>query len=166
VAFGSAESVVVEADDNIVPLLETHVQAGRLIISNPPRTTILADHPIRVHVTVKALNMVSLPGSGGIRVSGFSGDTLKVDLPGSGSIAAAGTAGHVEITLSGSGNIICGDLKAGTVNISLSGSGDVTVYAIESLDVKLSGTGSIHYGGNPPTVTKNITGAGSVEPQP
>lgn len=164
ITFGTVESVVVKADDNILPLIETTVQGGRLIIATKSNASITTVNPIRVSVTMKTLQGLTLSGSGNMNVSGLVGKDLAIALPGSGNITVKGTADSLNISLNGSGDIICKGLKARSVTASLNGSGNIQVYASESLDGKILGSGAIHYDGNPAKVSKSISGSGSITP--
>lgn len=165
VTIGDTESVVVKTDDNILPLIETRVQNGQLIISTKDNTsyTTSAD-PVRVDVAMKSLDDINLRGSGMINVPELKGEAVNVNLPGSGNINVAGEVTHANINLGGSGIVSCSGLKAKTATVNLSGSGNVTIYASDSLDATLSGSGTIQYSGNPTNVSKNVTGSGSITP--
>ncbi len=165
VAFGEPESVVVEAEDNILPLIETKVQNGQLVISTKPNTNLSTTKPVRVHVKMKSLDAVSISGSGSVTAPGMIADSVKVDLSGSGNINLSGSAKNANITLGGSGNVLCDQLKASSVKVVVSGSGNAKVYASDSLDATVSGSGNIQYSGNPAQVNKNISGSGSIVPQ-
>jgi len=115
-------------------------------------------------VTMKSLKGVTLSGSGNIDVSGLVGDSLLVDLPGSGNITVTGTAESVNVSLPGSGNIYCDGLKTKSATVTLNGSGNIKVYASQSLDANLRGSGEIRYDGNPAQVNKSITGSGGITP--
>jgi hypothetical protein len=164
ITFGETESVVVQADDNILPLIQTTVENSRLVISTKPGANLSTHNPVRVTVTMKSLQSLTLSGSGNINVADLAAKDLQVDLPGSGNITVSGTADRVDLRLPGSGNLFCSGLKASAATVSVSGSGQVTVYASESLDVSLSGSGAIRYEGNPAQVSKSVTGSGSITP--
>jgi hypothetical protein len=53
-------------------------------------------------------------------------------------------------------------LVADDVRAVVSGSGSIFVTATESLDGSVSGSGAILYTGNPPDVTRNVTGTGAI----
>jgi hypothetical protein len=164
VFFGAAESVNIEADDNIVPLIETVVKNGQLIISNKTNANFTSANPVRVNVTMKSMKGVTLSGSGIINISEIAGDSLMINLPGSGDLTVTGTANTVNISLPGSGNIYCDGLKANSATVALNGSGNIEVFAMQNLDASVRGSGTIHYGGNPAQVSKNISGSGSIMP--
>ena len=163
VTFGPNEGLTVEADDNLLPYIETVVRNNQLVIRTRPGTSITTTNPVRVNVTMKALEDLSLRGSGSITAPGYSGTALTVSLPGSGDITVNGTADQVKISLSGSGNVNLNDLKAKAATVSLNGSGNVSVNASESLDASITGSGNIRYSGNPAKVTKVVRGSGTIQ---
>ncbi len=164
VTLGSTQSVSVKADDNILPLIETTVSGGELVIRTRPGMSIEPISGIHVTVVATALNTATLSGSGKVNVTGMKGSALTVNLPGSGDITVKGTVDRVTVNVLGSGNAVCDELKAHSATVSLMGSGDIRVYADQSLDANLSGSGNIRYSGDPPQVTKNITGSGHITP--
>jgi hypothetical protein len=44
----------------------------------------------------------------------------------------------------------------------VSGSGNAAVYVSNSLNAHVSGSGGVHYGGNPKNVSKSKSGSGSI----
>lgn len=165
VAFGTSESLVIEAEDNILPRIETVVQDHRLIIRTKSGAIVIPTRPIRVSVTLKSLDSVTLGGSGNITVPELKADSFKAALDGSGNITVGGAVDLVNISLDGSGNVNCGSLKARAASVALTGSGNISVYARDSLDATLSGSGNIRYAGNPPNINKTVSGSGSIRGQ-
>ncbi len=164
ILLGNGQSVNVQSDDNIVPLIETKVVNGKLYISTKPMTNITTSNGIVVTVVMKSLQRLTLSGSGNMNVGQMSGPELAVELPGSGNVRVEGKADRVNVSLAGSGNVFCDGLKASNAVVRLSGSGNVTVYADKSIDASILGSGSIRYSGEPAQVTKSITGSGTITP--
>ena len=164
VTFGATEAVTVTADDNIMPWIVTSVSNGKLIIRNKSNVNITTSNPVQIDVTMKSIEGVTLSGSGNIDVADVLGKDILVALFGSGEITMNGTADSVKIQLPGSGNIFCKGLKTDSATVSLNGSGNVTVYASESLDASINGSGDISYAGNPAQVQKEIRGSGNISP--
>lgn len=160
----NVQSVNIETDDNIAPLIETKVVNGKLIINSRPDTDYTPTHGVIVTVAIKSLERVTLSGSGSLQVAHMSGPDLVIELPGSGEITAEGTVDHLSISLLGSGTILCDRLKAHTADVTLAGSGTITLFADQSLNAKILGSGNIRYEGNPPQVKKNVAGSGSITP--
>ncbi len=164
ILLSNVQSVNVASDDNIVPLIETKVVNGRLIVSTKPNTSFTATNGVTVTVAIKSLKQVIVSGSGNLQVARMSGPELAIDLAGSGHVTAEGTVDHLSISLPGSGNILCNQLKAHTADVTLQGSGTITLFADQSLNATLLGSGTIRYEGNPAQVTKNVTGSGDITP--
>lgn len=166
VSFGDVQSVVVETDDNLLPIIETKVQGDKLIIGEAVNTDIDTHLGIQVTIVMKSLDAVTISGSGNVIIDGLVSDLVRFDVPGSGNITVQGTANTVNATINGSGNILCGDLQAKTVDTQINGSGNITVYATESLVAHISGSGTVEYRGNPAKVNQTVTGSGSVIAKP
>jgi hypothetical protein len=161
IRVGEEQSVVVKADDNLVDRVTTEVQSGTLVIANTPGS-FSTKSPMSVEVSVPTLDTLQLTGSGNIVVDGIQTESLTVDLPGSGTLTGSGTATHLEVTVGGSGTVQFTRLVADDVRAVVSGSGSIFVTATESLDGSVSGSGAILYTGNPPDVTRNVTGTGAI----
>lgn len=156
-----AESVTVEAEDNLLPLLEATVHDGVLRLGAKPGVSIQTTKPIRYHVTVKALSGINITGSGNVRATGLDTDRLSTDISGSGSADLTGRADDVDLRITGSGSCDAADLRCKSARVTVSGSGTATVDATDRLTADVTGSGSVHYTGNP-AVEKRITGSGAV----
>ena len=181
---GDKEELVVEADDNILPLIETTVRAdGTLVLTYKRNESIEEKVPPHFKLTAKTLDKITLTGSGTIHATGkLAPEHMDVALPGSGDIVldqletgalsaslagsgtirvAAGNAGSQKVKLDGSGKYEAGDFKTDTAKVSISGSGDCQVWAEKTLDVNIGGSGSVtHHGGA--QVRERVTGSGTV----
>lgn len=155
------ESLAVEAEDNILPLLETKVENGVLRLGIQRNVSLRTTRPIRYRVTVKDLTGVGISGSGNIRAVAIDTDKLSAEISGSGSADFAGRADDLALRISGSGSYDAGKLHSKSVRVNISGSGDAVVNASDRLDATVSGSGSVRYAGTP-TVEKHISGSGSV----
>jgi hypothetical protein len=71
----------------------------------------------------------------------------------------AGQVTRQEATVNGVGSYRAGDLNSQVAKIAVNGAGGATLWARESLDVRIAGVGGVSYYGNP-QVTKDITGVG------
>ncbi len=181
---GDKEELVVEADDNILPLIETTVRGdGTLVLTYKRNESIEEKVPPHFKLSAKTLDKitltgsgtihagsklvaehmdVTLPGSGDIVVDRLETGALTASLPGSGTIrVAAGNAGSQRVKLDGSGNYEAGDFKTDTAKVSINGSGNCQVWAEKTLDVSISGSGNVtHHGGA--QVHERVTGSGTV----
>jgi hypothetical protein len=158
---GPAESLTIEADDNVLPALTSKVSDSTLRLGTKPRTTVRTRSPIRYRVTVKDLTGVSLSGSGSVTAKGMQLRTLRADISGSGTINISGSAEKQDIQLSGSGRYEAGELTSQDVTAEISGSGEVVVSVSRTLKVDISGSGRVTYSGDP-TLDQDISGSGKL----
>ena len=106
---------------------------------------------------------ISISGSGNAYFENIEADDLTISMSGSGNVHInGGNAGQVKLEQSGSGNFKAIDLHSEQANISKSGSGNVSIGVDESLSVHSSGSGNVHYRGNPSVNDVRISGSGKV----
>ncbi len=178
---GSPEAVTVEADDNLLPEIQTVVEGGKLVIRFARKLSVGGKPVIRITVTAPRIDSISVSGSGDVVAAslavptlaiavGGSGDvklanvqvdTLTLSIAGSGDIRAGGKATEVVAKIAGSGDLDTEKLEARRVSVSIAGSGDAVVRAAESLAATIAGSGDVRYHGDP-TVRKSVAGSGKV----
>jgi hypothetical protein len=163
VQVGARQSVVVHADGNLLRRVTTRVRSGRLVIGTTPGN-LSAKSPMFVAVVVPSLEVIRLQGAGNISVTGIDSPHLTVALPGSGNIDAAGTTTKLDVTLGGEGTAQLHQLIARDTNAVLTGDGSIMLTTTRSLTVRVSGTGTVLYGGNPPHVSRQVSGSGTISP--
>jgi len=178
---GEEESLVVEADDNILPLIETDVFGDRLSIGYKLGYNFIPTSNLRFYLTVVDLNKISLKGVGKINCDNLETDELEFEISGAGDIDFNIDADKLEVTSSGAGNLnfngkaesqnidISGvgrynskELESKECKVTLSGAGSVTVNVTEELDIKISGVGNVYYVGTP-RIRQDISGLGKAE---
>jgi putative autotransporter adhesin-like protein len=163
VQVGVRQSVIVHADSNLLTRVTTRVRSGRLVIGTTPGN-LSAKSPMFVAVSLPSLDGLRLQGAGNISVTGINSRNLTVALPGSGNIDATGTTTKLDVTLAGQGNALLRQLTARDATAGLSGEGTIMLTATHSLSARVSGSGTVLYGGTPSHLTQRITGSGSITP--
>ncbi len=178
---GDQEKLVIEAEDNILPLIQTEVRGNELRIGFKNGVSVSTTQPIRYTLYAKDLSLVNVSGSGNIStdslqtqdlrlgVSGSSNmniqnlnaNSLNVTVSGSGNFDLSGQANTQDINISGSGNYRAGDLESSNVTIIVSGSGDATVWVKDELTARISGGGNVKYYGQP-RVQQTVSGSGTI----
>jgi hypothetical protein len=161
IEVGPARSVKITFDDNLIDIIETDVRGKTLRIGNEESYS--SDRVCKVEITIPELEAVSLSGSGNVEVKNLKGDAFECSISGSGNIEVAGEVREVELKISGSGEIEAEDLVADDAYVKISGSGDVRLQARESLEGRVSGSGSIYYSGNPQSLSTNVSGSGRIK---
>jgi hypothetical protein len=154
------QSLEIEGDDNLLPLITTDVHGGTLDIDNTKSFS--TKNKLRLRISVPSLNAVSTTGASDIVISGVKSDEFNIDVSGAGSLQLSGETKTLEIKQSGAGDVDAKELHAEKVNVESSGAASADVYASEELRASVSGAGNVNYYGDPKTVNKDASGAGSI----
>jgi hypothetical protein len=187
----TSESLVIEADEAILPRLSSQVRNGRLILSWDLAWwewftwwidwLTIPNKKVHYHITMKQIEGVTISGSGSVtashiqseqsrwKVSGsakmhldnLQSTTLHTIISGSGMVELSGSAQHHDIHISGSGKIAASEMQTQETTITISGSGQARVNAAQTLEVRISGSGDVRYVGQP-KVSQHISGSGRV----
>jgi hypothetical protein len=163
VVVGTDQSVVIEAEDNLIPFITTEVSDGVLIIGTRDNTSLEPTRPLRFTVTVGRVELAEISGAGTLSIDDPENDRIDLSVPGAGTISVSGEVDQLTASISGTGTVEAARLAADDVTVEVSGAGNATVWAINSLDVTLSGVGNVSYWGEP-QVDQTITGIGDLRP--
>jgi hypothetical protein len=181
VSIGEQESLVIEAEDNLMQYLHPKVTGSELTLNTTQSINLHPTKPIKYLVVVKSLDSLTINGSGNITASQVQAGTfsmkiqgsgtiqmgklsatqINAQIPGSGTIKVDGQGDSQMVSITGSGNYQAQDLKTQSANVTIAGSGSASIWAMDNLMATISGSGSISYYGTP-QVTKSITGSGSI----
>lgn len=176
------QSVLIEAEDNIMPYITTEVRRDVLYIGIEDGVAIQNNEPLKFAVTAPEITSFDVSGSGTIIAENVDTDKLSVEVSGSGEIGiedveteflairisgsgdvmAQGEATDQVVNITGSGSYAAPDLASDDIEIRVSGSGEAMVWATDTLSVDISGAGKVAYQGQP-QVNHSITGAGVVQ---
>jgi hypothetical protein len=160
ITIGSETQVIVEADDNLLPLIDTHVEDDELVIES--HGSYSTHRSTKAHVQMPALTKIALDGSGDIRVNGLHQPQLALDIAGSGDIHAAGQVDRLDAEIEGSGDLSLDGLTATDARVRIDGSGDAEVRVSNALTAAINGSGDIVYHGHPQQLARDINGSGSI----
>jgi hypothetical protein len=160
VKVGTAASIRINAEENLLSYIRTNVRGNTLVIDT--RKNISPRKEILIEITTSNLSDIEVSGANNVDVEGINENEFKVDLSGAGNIHLKGEVEKFRAELSGAGNINARNLKANEVRISVSGAASADVYATKYLDASVSGVGSIDYYGNPEKTKTNVSGVGSI----
>jgi hypothetical protein len=152
-------SFEIEADDNILPLIQTEVRDGVLHIITTKHYS--ATGGIAVRITVPNLDSLKSTGAGKFRVSDVKNDNFEIHSTGAAQVSVSGQSKSVRISSTGAGKIDAHSLRANKADVDVTGAATVDVSASDELDVSVSGAGRVTYSGNP-KINKHVSGAGQV----
>ena len=177
---GNSENLEIEADENLMELIETEVKNNTLYISS---TKPIGDsESLKLYITTVNLEDIDVSGAIDLKNKGtFKSENLEIEVSGAADIdldievenltmdmsgasetTLSGSASNFDIELSGAGELQAKKLKTRNTSIDISGAGSAEVFAKKTLKVSVSGAGSVKYKGNP-KVEEDISGAGSVQ---
>lgn len=160
VRIGPRSALTLHGDDNLLDLVDTRVEGGKLLIE--ASGSYRATRPVTIEVQVPRLRALELLGSADARVLGLAGGDFEIELNGSGNVEASGVADELDVELNGSGSVILGELKARQASAELNGSGDILLFAVDSLRADINGSGDIRYRGSPVRVESDTNGSGDL----
>jgi len=180
---GSKCEVIIEGDEETLAIIETSVTGDKLKISTKNSSWWKSYSKVNIYVTIKEFKGLSISGSGDANSDGFlkgenvdlsvsgSGDisldleasAIDCSISGSGSISLKGQGKTGHLTISGSGELDAVDFELETLKIRISGSGSAEVYATKEIDSHISGSGRVHYKGNPDKIVNHSSGSGSLK---
>ena len=101
-------------------------------------------------------------GSGNLHLNAGSSEHVELELVGSGEIKSSGSCKTLDAQLTGSGDLDARHLAADKVTVDLKGSGTTYVFAKQSAELTLRGSGDIRVLGNPDQRNVNRSGSGDV----
>lgn len=183
--YGDSKDITVEADENLLPYIETTVENGNLMVKTKDRVNIKSRNKLIVRASLTKVAKLRVSGSGNITGNGdFSNDgkteiavsgsgninvginsfnETKINISGSGNVVIKGkSTNNIDATISGSGNIDCAEVACNDVFAHVSGSGNIKVYANKSIDAKVSGSGNIYYKGSATQINLKSSGSGKI----
>jgi hypothetical protein len=181
---GENEALQIEAEDNVLPIIEIKVENQVLSINfnnKDWQDNVIPTKPIKFYVTVKDLSRINLSGTasisagslnlsnleiissgaGSIKIRNLSADRLTINMSGVGGSDLNGKVTEQLIYISGTGVYNGEDLESSKANVTVTGAGNAVIWATESLDVVISGAGNVDYY-DEPHVTQSISGVGNI----
>jgi hypothetical protein len=164
IAVGSAESVTVEAREEIIDRVRTEIRGDTLHIRSKPKDWFISDGRPRVTVkiTLPALEYLKLEGGNDVRLSGLAGGETRIRAEGAAHIKASGHVEELTVHMAGAGHADLDGLLADEAKVTVDGVGSVYVHPKDSLDATMNGVGAILYSGSPREVNTRMNGLGTI----
>jgi hypothetical protein len=155
-----APSLSITTDENLLSYVDSNVSGDTLHLRT--REQIRPTHGIRV--------VISSPTRAGARISGavklaakqLRGSKFALESRGASRVSLDGNIDELLADMTGASELAASALQTKTAEISTTGAGNAKVAVAETLKVVITGAGKVQYSGNPPTIEKHISGAGSV----
>jgi hypothetical protein len=153
-------AVRVTTDGNLLPYIENNVSEDTLHLRT--RGHLWPTHGIKVVISSPTRTGGRIRGAVKLTVKQLSGPSFAVEAKGASQISLDGNVDRLLVDMTGASHLAADGLQAKSAEISTTGAGDAEVAVTDALNVVITGAGKVTYSGNPPTIKKQITGAGSI----
>lgn len=178
---GDSFEVRVEADENLLEVIETSLK-GNMLEVGTNMVNIRRAKSKKVHITLPKLEALKISSAGDcVGQTLFHCDELKLGISSAGDLSLevearridlgisssgdarlAGKAEVFDISLSSAGDLNAYDLEAAIVNVNVSSAGDAKVYATDELSMSASSAGNIYYKGQATVIRSSTSSAGNI----
>jgi hypothetical protein len=180
---GDKGSVQLSGDDNILPLVETDVTDGSLVIRIKDDTAIRPNVTLKADITLPKLTSLTASGativratagecerfeahaSGASRVTveGIKSEKVAFTLDGASDLTADGATSDLKVESNGASQIHAAKLSADSADVNLSGASRAEVAAAKSVRGDASGASNLEVVGDPATRAVNTSGVSNVK---
>ncbi len=150
----------ITTDENLLPYIENNVSDDTLRLHT--REHVWPTHGIKVVISSPTRTGGRIRGAVKLTVKQLSGPTFALESKGASEISLDGKVDRLLVDMTGASQLAADGLQAKTAEISTTGAGDAEVAVTDTLKVVITGAGKVTYSGNPATINKQITGAGSI----
>ncbi len=152
----------ITTDENLLQHIDTQVSGKTLRLRTRTRDRLRPTRGIKISVSSANLDGAELSGAVDLIAKAVAGPKFYVQTTGASDVTVDGNVEQLLADMTGASDLHAKGLQAKTVEISTTGAASAYVLATDALKVSITGAGDVTYSGNPPTIEKHITGAGSI----
>ena len=152
--------VRITTDENLLRYVETNVSGDTLHLRT--REHVWPTHGIKAVISSPTRSGGKMRGAIKLTAKQLSGPIFALEAKGASQVSLDGSVDRLLVDMTGASQLAAAGLQAKTAEISTTGAGDAEVAVTDTLKVVITGAGKVTYSGNPPTIKKQITGAGSI----
>jgi len=150
----------ITTDENLLPYVENNVSGDTLHLRT--REHVWPTHGIKVVISSPTRAGGKIRGAVKLTVKQLRGAIFALESKGASEVVLDGSIDQLLVDMTGASQLSAAGLQAKTAEISTTGAGDADVAVSDSLKVVITGAGKVTYSGSPPTIKKQITGAGTI----
>jgi len=178
---GEKETLVVEADENLLDIIETEVRGNTLRIKTSQ--DIRDSKALNIYITFK--NLEDLDVSGACNLTGenkfklgdldlgcsgasdvmlkLSAEDVNLDCSGASEMDIYGSAETIDLDVSGASHIDAFEFEVKICKADVSGASRAKVFVTGELSAEVSGAASLKYKGDAVITNHDVSGAGSLK---
>jgi Putative auto-transporter adhesin, head GIN domain len=126
------------------------------------RGNLWSTHGVKVVVSSTTRTGARLTGAARLTAKQLFGHSFGVESTGAAKVELDGNIDELVTDMTGASKLDAESLQTKTAEISSTGASKADVAVSETLKVSITGAGKVVYSGNPATIQKSISGAGSI----
>ena len=150
----------ITTDENLLPYVENDVADDTLRLRT--REHVWPTHGIKVFISSPTRTGGKIRGAVKLTANQLTGPTFALESKGASEVSLDGSVDRLLADMTGASHLAAERLQTKTAEISTTGAGDADVAVSDILKVVITGAGKVTYSGNPPTIKKQVTGAGTI----
>jgi Putative auto-transporter adhesin, head GIN domain len=155
-----APALSITTDENLLPYIENRNIDNRLRLHS--RGRIRPTHGVKIVVSSPTRSAAKLTGATRLTASQLSSAKFAVESTGAARVTLDGTVDELLADMTGASELKAKSLQTKTAQLSTTGAADADISVSDTLKVSITGAGKVNYSGNPSTIEKHVTGAGSI----
>lgn len=144
IELGDEETLRVEAEDNLIEYIETHVNDRTLVISVRPDVDMYETEEIRYYLTVRSLDTISVSGIGDVNIPAMEADHFSAEINSFGDLMIGDLeTGSLSVDINSFGGLIIENLNTEQLSVDMSGAGNLVIHGgrVSKQDVNISSLG-------------------------
>jgi len=153
-------SLSITTDENLLRYVDSQNVDHRLQLHS--HGNIWSSHGIKVAISSSTRSGAKLTGAARLTANQLSGDRFAIESTCAAKVFLDGSVDELVTDMTGASRLQAESLQTKTAEISSTGASHAEVAVSETLKVSITGAGKVIYSGNPPTIEKHISGAGSI----
>ena len=155
-----APALSITTDENLLSYIDSDVSGDTLHLHT--RDQIWPTHGIKVVISSPRRSGAKISGAVRLTATQLAGPEFAFQSTGASRVTLDGSVDELLADMTGASELKANGLQTKTAEISTTGAADDELAVSEILKVAITGAGKVSYSGNPKTVEKHITGAGSI----
>ena len=155
-----APTLSTKTDENLLPYIDNQISGETLHLRT--REQIWPTHGIKVVISSPIRTGAKTSGAVKLTANQLSRPRFALESTGAAEVKLDGNIDELLADMTGASELHAGGLQTKTTEISTTGAADAEIAVSETLKVAITGAGKVSYSGNPKTIEKHISGAGSI----
>src|SRR5205809_1727060 len=155
-----APTLSITTDENLLAYIDNQISGDTLRLRT--REQIWPTHGIKVVISSPTRAGASISGAVKLTANQLSGPKFAFEATGASQVKLDGSIDQLLADMTGASELNASGLQTRTAELSTTGAADAEVAVSETLKVAITGAGKVTYSGNPKTIEKHISGAGSI----